>query len=108
MKTIHLDETKSFKYPLSENPNLVRSQKKVSDELTIAKLDPTSFFGEEILFKKHHHYEYTIKVSSMSAKILALQRNKFVTRFPRVVYHGLHQLYKDKRKLHIDILTDIL
>jgi len=71
----------------------------------ICIIEPGVFIGEEILFNKTNLYEYTAKVISSEAKVLAIDKNIFKTKFPHSVLYGLHKLFLNKTQQNHTIQT---
>lgn len=55
------------------------------------------FFGEEILFKKDQIYDYTIRASSAEVVIYAIEKSKFLLRFPYMSIEGMKTFHQNQK-----------
>jgi len=101
-KNIEIEEReKIVKSPI----NHFRVQGTLKEDLLISFTDtPGSFIGEEVLFEKSKHYYFTTKVTSGTAIIYAINKNKFFYRFHPGTKLALQKLYEIKSKERIDIV----
>jgi hypothetical protein len=64
---------------------LYRSQHKHKEDFKLSNLNKGSYFGLELIGNENgdnETYEYTVRVISLEARILAFKRNKVKVRFP--------------------------
>jgi len=100
IRSIQIDETQNFKFPISNISSLVRGGRIIKENLIISKIGSPTFFGEEVLFKKPSNYYFTVRVCSTKAVVLCVDKSKFTVRFPRNVFHGMKDNFNQKSKVH--------
>ena len=73
-------------------------------KITICEIFPGTFLGEEIMFNESRRYEYSVKVTSANAKVLVINKKKFSLRFPKDVFLGVAEIYKQKKENYQSLL----
>lgn len=107
-KAIYTDQSSGFKVVLSEISPLVRVGRMTKENIPFGRIQPGLFFGEEILYKRHAKYQFSIQVKSNRAIVLMFKKNGFMMRFPRACYNALKEIFSQKNIAHAARIRDLV
>lgn len=79
-------------------------------EIPICELGPNSCFGEEILLPKNeaHLYYYTVRVTSLNAKMLVISAKNLSIKFTYEMKHALLDVFKLKELHRKELINDLM
>lgn len=108
IKNIRVDDSINFKDQANNFKKMLRVGTMQSSQLSVCTIQKGVFIGEEILYHARDSYNFSVKATSAAAKVFAISKTDFLSKFPSEANTDVQEIYNNKVTKYAALIKDLI
>lgn len=108
LKNVRVDESLNLTNTLVSVKQLLRVSPMYNDPVSVCHVSKGALVGDEIIFGSQESYNCSVRVTSGTALVFCLQKDIFISKFPKAVQNELSNLFIAKCQHYLSNLQKCL